>query len=68
MYPLNMTLPGAQVGFAVANDKAEHETLTALGYEPPIAAPQETTEQVSTTAETPAGAAPKRGRPRKDAA
>lgn len=33
-YPLNMTLAGAQVGFAVANDEAEHKALSDAGYEP----------------------------------
>lgn len=67
MYPLNLKTPGDTPGFAVANDEAEHQALTALGYEPPFASPQETTDQVSNPAETPKGAAPKRGRPRKDA-
>jgi hypothetical protein len=40
MYPLNMTLSGA-VGYAVANDAAEHAALTLAGYVPPIAGPQE---------------------------
>lgn len=43
MYPLNLTLPSSNtlnvsVGFAVANDAAEHEALSALGYEPKFAA------------------------------
>lgn len=33
MYPLNMALTKG-VGFAVANDKAEHQALTAQGYGP----------------------------------
>jgi hypothetical protein len=33
MYPLNMKLEQG-VGFAVANDEAEHLALTALGYGP----------------------------------
>ena len=36
MYPLNMTLPAG--GFAVANDAAEHQSLTAAGYVPPLVA------------------------------
>ena len=33
MYPLNMKLKEG-VGFAVANDEAEHDTLAAAGYGP----------------------------------
>lgn len=42
MYPINMTLPAPDVGFAVANDEAEHQALSAAGYLPayvPPAAP-----------------------------
>lgn len=39
MYPLNMKTPGEQPGFAVANDEAEHQALTAYGYEPKYVAP-----------------------------
>lgn len=35
-YPLNMKLPDPQIGFAVANDEAEHAALTAMGYIPPL--------------------------------
>jgi len=34
MYPLNMQLPAPAVGFAVANDEAEHIALTEQGYGP----------------------------------
>lgn len=34
MYPLNLSLKAPAIGFAVANDAAEHEALTAYGYEP----------------------------------
>ena len=34
MYPLNVRLPDPQIGFAVANDEAEHQTLSDLGYLP----------------------------------
>ena len=34
MYPLNMQLPAPAVGFAVANDEAEHLALTAQGFGP----------------------------------
>lgn len=34
MYPLNMQLPAPLVGFACANDEAEHISLTEQGYEP----------------------------------
>ena len=33
MYPLNMKLKEG-IGFAVANDEAEHDTLAAAGYGP----------------------------------
>jgi hypothetical protein len=38
MYPLNMKLVDG-VGFAVANDKAEHQALTRAGYGPAYVAP-----------------------------
>lgn len=39
MYPLNMKLADG-VGFAVANDEAEHQALTEAGYGPAfVAAP-----------------------------
>jgi hypothetical protein len=34
MYPLNMQLPSPAVGFALASDAAEHQTLTDAGYLP----------------------------------
>lgn len=34
MYPLSMKLPAPAIGFAVANDEAEHIALTDFGYEP----------------------------------
>ena len=34
MYPLNVKLPDPQIGFAVANDEAEHKALSDLGYLP----------------------------------
>lgn len=42
MYPLNMKLPTPAIGFAVANDEAEHQALTASGYEPKYVAPPAT--------------------------
>ncbi len=39
MYPLKMTLT-AGIGFAVANDEAEHQALTAGGYGPAYVAPE----------------------------
>lgn len=39
MYPLNMALTKG-VGFAVANDKAEHQALTAQGYGPAYVDPK----------------------------
>lgn len=68
MYPLNMKTTGAQPGFAVASNAAEHEALSALGYEPPFAAPQDNEQQATTEAQAPEGAAPepkRRGRPPK---
>ena len=38
MYPLNMKLVDG-IGFAVANDKAEHQALTGAGYGPAYVAP-----------------------------
>ena len=38
MYPLNMKLPSG-IGFAVANDEAEHQSLTACGYGPAYVVP-----------------------------
>jgi hypothetical protein len=34
MYPLSMLLPAPLVGFACANDEAEHISLTEAGYGP----------------------------------
>ena len=34
MYPLNVRLPDPQIGFAVANDEAEHKALSDMGYLP----------------------------------
>jgi hypothetical protein len=70
MYPLNLSLAAPAVGFAVANDEAEHAELTAHGYQPALnAAPQETedTHLSDDTTSTPAGAAPKRKYTRKEA-
>lgn len=39
MYPLNMKLEKG-IGFAVANDEAEHKALTEAGYEPKFVAPE----------------------------
>ena len=53
MYPLNVSLPAPAIGFAVANDEAEHAVLTEAGYVPalvraaPVAAPQENEEHPS---------------------
>ena len=38
MYPLNMKLTDG-VGFAVANDEAEHQALTQQGYGPAYVPP-----------------------------
>lgn len=40
MYPLNMKLEQG-IGFAVANDEAEHQALTEQGYGPAYVAPVE---------------------------
>ena len=42
-YPLNMTKAAAgqdQIAFAFANDEAEHQSLSACGYEPKFEAEQ----------------------------
>jgi hypothetical protein len=51
MYPLNMKLTDG-IGFAVANDKAEHQALTAQGYGPAYVAPTKATK--GSTADAPA--------------
>lgn len=38
MYPINLSLL-AGIGFAVANDEAEHQALTDAGYGPAYVAP-----------------------------
>lgn len=39
MYPLKMQLPAPAVGFALANDEAEHIALTEQGYQPAYVPP-----------------------------
>jgi hypothetical protein len=39
MYPLNVSLPAPAIGFAVANNEADHIALTAHGYVPAYVAP-----------------------------
>lgn len=39
MYPLNVSLPAPAIGFAVANDAAEHQALSDAGYVPAYVAP-----------------------------
>lgn len=56
MYPLNMTLADG-VGFAVANDETEHQSLSDAGYLPALVE-SETAEESE-----PAKRGP--GRPRK---
>lgn len=58
MYPLNMTNAQA-VGYAVANDAAEHQSLSDAGYEPKYVA-------LEAPAAEPDAQEPRRpGRPRK---
>jgi hypothetical protein len=38
MYPLNMTHSAG--GYAIANDEAEHQSLSDAGYEPKYVAPE----------------------------
>ncbi len=45
MYPLNMKLENG-VGFAVANNEAEHKELTGNGYGPAYASNEHTIESV----------------------
>lgn len=69
MYPLNVSLPAPAIGFAVANDEAEHAALSAAGYVPALvakaAAPQEDEEQPAPLhpLDAPDGAAPERKKP-----
>lgn len=51
MYPLNMKLVDG-VGFAVANDKAEHQALTAQGYGPAYVAPTKASKAAAADAQT----------------
>lgn len=44
MYPLNMQLPSPAVGFACANDEAEHIALTEQGYAPAFVKAEKTDE------------------------
>ena len=37
MYPLNVTMPAPALGFALANDDAEHRLLSDAGYLPAYA-------------------------------
>lgn len=62
MYPLNLH-HAALGGFALANDEAEHASLTAAGYAPPLsAAPRDEAEKQAVSpgggASAPEGAAP----------
>lgn len=36
MYPLSMSKAAPEIGFAVANDEAEHQALSDAGYLPPL--------------------------------
>ncbi len=60
MYPLNMTKPGDQPGYALANDEAEHAALSDLGYEPKLVE-----EVVADSTEETQDAPKRRGRPPK---
>lgn len=64
MYPLRMSLSEG-IGYAVANDAAEHEALTARGYVPPFAGPPGEPSIPLTPQGEPSIDKPKRGRPRK---
>jgi hypothetical protein len=61
-YPKAMHLPAPAVGFAVANDAQEFQSLVASGYVDSFAAPQEAQPQPSAVANSsgfaPRGAAP----------
>jgi hypothetical protein len=41
VYPLNLQLPIPDIGYAVANDEAEHIALSAQGYLPAFVAKQQ---------------------------
>lgn len=45
MYPLNVSLPAPKQGYAVANDEAEHQSLTLAGYEPGLSIPDANPEE-----------------------
>ena len=47
MYPLNVSLPAPAIGFAVANDEAEHERLTAAGYVPALVKDEPNSEEAA---------------------
>ena len=51
MYPLSMALV-VGIGFAVANDKAEHQALTACGYGPAYVAPDAEHDDAGHTVES----------------
>ena len=39
-YPISLSLAAPAIGFAVANDEAEHQALTASGYGPAYVVPE----------------------------
>lgn len=49
-YPLNVQLPAPQVGFALANDEAEHKALSEAGYLPAYEAPKAKAKKAAETA------------------
>jgi hypothetical protein len=46
-YPLDMKLPAPAIGFAVANDEADHIALTEAGYLPAYVAPAAPVEKTA---------------------
>ena len=52
MYPLNMQLPAPAIGYAVANDEAEHIELTGFGYEPGFVSTEPTADAEGHTVES----------------
>jgi hypothetical protein len=52
MYPLSMQLPAPLIGFACANDEAEHIALTEQGYGPAFAVPEADPAEADTEGHT----------------
>jgi len=51
-YPLNLQLPAPAIGFAVANDEAEHIALSEHGYQPAFVASDADPAEADATGKT----------------